>query len=41
MFEGMEDYSLDGNKKPNYGCFFVVIVGLILLIIGGIIGYFL
>lgn len=39
MFDGIEDYNLDGTLKKNYGCMIISLIGIGLILFGILIGY--
>ena len=40
MFDGIEDYNLDGTPKKNYGCVVIISIGVGLILFGILLGYF-
>lgn len=39
MFDGIEDYNLNGKPKKNHGCLIISLIGTALIIFGILIGY--
>ncbi len=39
MFDGMEDYNLDGSKRTDYGCLIITVIGISLILFGVFIGW--
>jgi hypothetical protein len=39
MFDGMEDYNLDGSEKKNYGCLIISTISIVLILFGIFVGW--